>query len=89
MKVKRLKYAILTQTHSDGLNAHRFRKKRHPRPLPKHRQKPAGFRPRASQRGNDCGDASNFSRTLTREEGEEAPKREGEQCRDRRADRRG
>ena len=37
-----------------------------------------GFRPRASQREMIAAIANAFSRTLTREEGEEAPKREGE-----------
>ena len=37
-----------------------------------------GFRPRASQREMIAVIANAFSRTLTREEGEEAPKREGE-----------
>ena len=37
-----------------------------------------GFRPRASQREMIAAVANAFSRTLTREEGEEAPKREGE-----------
>ena len=37
-----------------------------------------GFRPRASQRKMIAAIANAFSRTLTREEGEEAPKREGE-----------
>ena len=37
-----------------------------------------GFRPRASQREMTAAIANAFSRTLTREEGEEAPKREGE-----------
>ena len=37
-----------------------------------------GFRPRTSQREMIAAIANAFSRTLTREEGEEAPKREGE-----------
>ena len=37
-----------------------------------------GFRPRVSQREMIAAIANTFSRTLTREEGEEAPKREGE-----------
>lgn len=37
-----------------------------------------GFRPRASQREMIAAIANAFSRTLTREEGKEAPKREGE-----------
>nr|WP_314059583.1 ATP-dependent DNA helicase DinG [uncultured Neisseria sp.] len=37
-----------------------------------------GFRPRVSQREMIAAIANAFSRTLTREEGEEAPKREGE-----------
>lgn len=37
-----------------------------------------GFRPRSSQREMIAAIANAFSRTLTREEGEEAPKREGE-----------
>ena len=37
-----------------------------------------GFRPRASQREMIAAIANAFSRTLRREEGEEAPKREGE-----------
>ena len=52
--------------------------KRHPRPLPKYRQKPAWFPSARFAAGNDCGGCQRFSRTLTREEGGEPPKREGE-----------
>lgn len=75
---------------SDDLDAHRFRKKRHPRPLPKYRQKPARFPSARFAAGNDCGGCQRFFADFDARRRRRAAQARGrEHCRDRRADRRG